>query len=738
MTLLPFLTFFAFAVSAQDAPSLQSKVTLQLRADGLANIIKKISEQTRVPIECDLPLNRRIIVIDVQDVVLQDLLDKISEVSDTEWTTNKGVQHLGFSQAKDQAAEQQYNSKIAQEIKNSIESYRKIADRGMDSKQMANYLRDQLVMIRRQRESGAWRTDYAKYNDPEQAAMSMAPSNRLIARALQKVDINLLSKIKDDQRLVYTTNPTRLQQKLNIDLKAEREQFINEAKVMKEAVKIANLSVEEKRQLGLGYDPGEDIHRGSVEGAAPDATSAEEDVTLENQIPTRAKLTLSRMDSYGTSTIYASLEILGKDGVPLESSNANLYTDLSMYRLYDDLGAESELTPQASGGSPDSDWLQKLLMSGSNSEEAKKLRDDPRYNSIFLKPNTHEPLSFMTSDVLFKSKEVLKKNLVAEISDDSILISFLRSSNVGDKKLIDSLGRSFFEINSDLPEWSLWKLSNRARKRSEQVDRLALSQFMAGIATPSKTSLEEAAMYSWIRKSTSDMNMVEAAYMDTSLKNRSAFELTHPAILLLGSLDQNTRNMLMAGQALSYSNLMPASKRLLEQWAYGMKGYGSHNSDGPIWDPKYNPQKEYEGEDNEEYYQDFEPTEELANGIPLGATLKLRQTRRDLLFAWTKDYRGNETWLPIDTSSIAWAIAVQKKPSLNPEKEPIPEYKKFRLGQSVSIGLVFWVGPKSYFSYINEEPNPKPSSNDLTFEQLPPNTIKEVNEIVKDYLEGGD
>ena len=708
---------------AQQTPvstALDSNVTFRANACGLSTLTRQLATATGTSLDADPNLERQILLVNVKDVKLSDLMARIADVSDCEWVDLKGVQHLQVAPEKRKRTYEHEVADRAKAISVVLDKYKTLAQSSYQAKDLANYVREQLRKRTTQQDNSSymWKPEMGPDND----FMGASPGGRTFARAISSLDPNVLARMHNDERIVYSTNPTAMQKKLALDIGAEKTKWNADATAFGEAIKLAHLTPEEIDQLGYT-------------GRSDDEEPAIQDVT-------NARLIVSRAELFGSSMITCELWLMGKEGYVRDSHQTQVWFGAEAFGLF--VGGQNPRSDTTVPARPDSLWHRSFILAGTNRGEGgdHPMPVDPRKDTIILHPEKQEPLSYFTSDMLIACADSVKKNIVAELGDTDILLGYIAAESDTLPKVAARLESTVFENMSKEENWIEWRPNRVSEERANRIDRAALAHYLTRPASPSGTQLEAKALYSWARKSDVSMNMVEMMYQQCLARDDEFAGMwvnddwVNPAVKLIGSLDVSSRAALFKGAKLSYGNLQEPQKAILRRLAFGVIGSRTINAFGNEW----NQTGSVDESELEEAYVHQDVTDVCANGVPANATVELKFADTPQLFVPADDPKGE--WVATDPENVAWAIAVQKKPALfNPQPDdPTPKPvvpKAFRMGSLRSYRLLFWVAPKVYFGYSSNEPARPASPQVYSLEQLPPEIQKRITEATKAYIEDG-
>ncbi len=699
-----FIATLALVVAGfQNLPAderLDAKLTARIDASSLQQVAHVLGKKAGLNLSGDDRLASQVAIVDVHEARLRDVMDRLATVTDTEWVKNGDGYLLRQSAPKRQErAQAEYALRLSQ-IQKALDKYREIASQGYQATNLANYIREQ----NRQQQNGdqgMGRFMEAPTADPSKEYGAFLPTGRALARALLSIDPSVPASLTSDQRIVFSTNPTKMQRSLPIDVKKEAASFAADLAVAREAYKTVSKDAPAgERGDGEGMD----------EAADPGGDFA----------PARFRLVLSRTPQFfGSDTITALWSALEKDGNEVYQQQSTLWTDSFLSQSMLGIDFDPTEAPVQFDARPDSIWHIKALMGVMRDENYKK---DPRFNTIMLHPDAVEPLSLLTSDLL---ADVAKKgglNLIAELSDDDIIAGIVGMTL--DKDLTrarEKLESTLFDDLSQNDGWLMMRPKFAASRRSSQVNRKALGTMIRSVGTP---SLSELARYASDRGVGPQMNLIELAYLlgvrsDSAGSFMSGLDtLDSPALKFIGGLDNAGMSAFLAGVPRTYSSMTPSQKSLMDEFVYGCAGQNLRSSDAP-------------GENEVDPEVSEEVTDLLPNGIPAGGTARMIHQDRPTLFQPSPD---GKSWMPVDQYSVALQIAAKTRPELLKDAQQFKPVTQFRIGGTRGYIFQFWVTAKTYYSWSFDQRVMPEGSSTLTYDQVPAELKRSIEDLARQLV----
>ncbi|HJP82497.1 MAG TPA: hypothetical protein VJ835_03240, partial [Fimbriimonadaceae bacterium] len=216
---------------------LDKVVSAEVRAASAPVAIAELSRQVGYPLEAMQSTKNDILVIKVDKVPLGQLMKRIGETINAGWEkTDRGYRLLrtAVMERDEEAAEQKV---LAAQIDESLKKMRaKLEKDGEFTQQNAQRIADRWMAISRRNGNSPMSMDNWR---EEQALRNCSPSNRLIARMSGNLNAEMLASIPRNRRVVFSTQPNRMQRPMPVNLQPYIGTFLKEQTNWAKAMKFA-------------------------------------------------------------------------------------------------------------------------------------------------------------------------------------------------------------------------------------------------------------------------------------------------------------------------------------------------------------------------------------------------------------------------------------------------------------------------------------------------------------------
>ncbi len=203
MQLLSAALCLAFQGQA-TSPIPSMKVSVVRRASRATDLMKELSEKTKLRFETTPQTENEILVVSAKDVELSDLMDQVAIVTSGDWKPIEGGYRLAANTIMRQ---RESNSEAVARVKLFQASIQKKLDAIKKQEE------DLKKMMANNAKEGPAKQGSAKQGsvatEPEEFAGMMGgqSADTTITRLLQNVNASLLANIESGDRVVFSTNP---------------------------------------------------------------------------------------------------------------------------------------------------------------------------------------------------------------------------------------------------------------------------------------------------------------------------------------------------------------------------------------------------------------------------------------------------------------------------------------------------------------------------------------------------
>lgn len=616
-------------------------VTVSMKAAPVAQVVAKIAEVAQTKLEVAPVMLPEIILVDVKDVPLESLLNKIATVTSGEWTQDGDVRRLipatGIRnrEVSDEANQRliDFRTAMAERIKQEAEMRKEM--------EMPNYVSDDSV----------------------------------ITQLLQKADVSAITNLEPEGRVVFSSQPTSMQ----LPLPANASTIIN-----------SFVATHNKMLENMPDD---------VDDAAPDPDIPD---FMKDMMPDtnkkigaiqKALLVVSKQNTYLMDSLQAELRFYDAKGVVMYrgTSYLSMSGPMSSYMSSSD-GEEAEKKPDPDAKkeielSPESKELAKAdnLFTG----EADGSQMTPAVRNMMAHPEKFDPLSFAVTDMVRAIGKDAKRPVVASIPDAAAnALTFVSASAITLKDAKALVGEDgTMRVVAD-NEFLLIRPKSPAQARKERLDRGALRALIAASEDHRVVNLDDMANYAMRAP-----NPMTAGFAQSYVSRiPGAFGLmaggadSWDALRLFGKLSPQQRQTLANGGQIPFAMLPVGAGQDLSRMIFGAQ------SRLQVEDAK-SKADEYQlpglfrmmgmlGGSGKDYRT--EPTEILPNGTRGQGFLTAKVTTEPMILTdlgalSNRGTTGMDFVLGLD--ELAMLEMVRQDPKLTAATEEIPQIKDAILGQ---------------------------------------------------------
>jgi len=704
--------------SAQDY---SQKVSYTTVAVPVRRAVAEIAKLTKTPLETSPTVANEVLVIDVKDVVLEDLMGRIAKAVSGQWDEHDGMRYLTRSNdqhraeyleelAARKAAIKKAVDKLTEPLKKNPKFDEKAAN------EMASKLGEKsgLGGILQGGDAAAMaqgaRTMFTQGADQ--------PAGRATARLLSMVDLGLIAKLNDEERIVFSTRPNLMQARLPAGAIQVINQFIQEQNIWADAVNRRKGEQPGIIDQAIGMAMG--ANNSEIKGTPDKALLCVERSAMLDSYEVRLKI----FDGQG-KTLYQ-----GGQSVLLDSSLLNIVD--SMLKAEPTKDAEIELTPDSKELLEFYRSLTNIMFSAGKAKNMSKQLLDK-----LARPDLYDPLSFIHSEALLALAKGRGAQLVANVPD-----SILRASSFampGQKLTANGFLKQLTDLAIvDIEEKDGWMLMKPVRpynERQKRVDRFALAQLIAQTAKRGYMALDDLAAYSLKNPpfmateitQTYSVTMLPGAAVTTGTTNWNMLRF-------YGSLGLAQRQALARGNKIPFRNLAPNLLELVRRMAFrtsAIAGGGIVIKSAPGSNPT--PMAGLFGAD----YRS-EPTELMPKGLPGDGEVSMT-VRTDMV---VKDAGETQPRIQIFSAFGAEELAAFSSLKEDPTfggliGAMIPDLKTFRMADRVTYSFEFSLTPEASLNQVLTDLRYDPSSPAIDINGLPADFRKRYDETQAQLKKAG-
>lgn len=735
-SLLISIILAAAAANAQEAPDFGGKkVTFQSKAMQVSAVLEDLARVAEVPISGSPSLAREFVYVSVKDASLKELLSRLSDICSGEWKqTSQGwtLSRSGSKALADEKAEVAAKLKILQAA---LEKSTKSASDALTSEKVESAF--QRIEELQKKMQDKPRGDDTLYRESAKLA-KLSPVERARARLVQCIDLSAIAAMKGGDRLVFSSNPTRMQLRMTGRVSEILRQFSQEYAIWNEVALRRPVSDE-----GDSWMPYNDMnYRMPIKYP-----------------PAKAIYICSMGMNFGRSVPQLTLIIYDTRGKVIMQSNG-----LSDYDEEDDPFNAMKSAPAVENDQPAefgklTNELVSLITRFSSSRPDVGLSSE--WLERLLDPVKFDPLSLTATEVLDHISKVKQQNIVAVVPDSMYLPMFAVSGSKPTTSVLLHMMRTVNRLNIDEKDgWMTIRPKFPVQARLSRSDRALSKKIIRSIMETGRLSIEEIAEYAAVSEPPSEESTMLMSLFMLSLNKpeimgtlSSMFSNGNwTALKLYGRLGESQRKHLLGGGSIAYNALTPPQKEMFFKLVYGADSslstagevQGTETVAPAVVDTVPVPdQQELAPPEFDRGSFESEPTEALPNGIPSDAYLTISGSLKEVLFARDSSRPDRIYEYPQELESIAWNLFSRERPDLFPPDPEQMNFDLFRVASQRQVEIKANLTPKlsvvENLSEILENKRQYVPLKDLpgTMRKRIEDAMEQYRRTYKDVKEGG-
>jgi hypothetical protein len=718
-TLLRFIFPASFLFSFAGAQDLSQAVTYESNAASAKKVIAELSALSKVPMEAAPLTANEVLVIHVKDVPLTTVMKKIAEVTSGDWEKDGELWRLIPSNGRRslQASAEHYMR---------VNAIQKGLDRLMKppAKSKTPVEDDGIPM--------------AAADMPLMGGRSGAGAKAIITILSQgRITANTLAGIPEGGRMVFSSHPTRMQTAINFNLGPLVlnlvEQHNKNVEAMREAEANRPPKTKEEEQMeawakSFGFDRKPELIKGNA-----------------------SKLLLVASRTPMMEGINLQLKLFDDQGYVATTGNQMIMVGEGMFGGFTEMmpGA-TKPAPAPAGDKPIKfsartqsmiDFFKTMsnpMMVSKADSMNKELRE------VLLRPDLHEPLSFIHGEAVLAVAKEKNLQLVASLPDE--MMSFFGMMVEG------VMGGSGYTINAYLKRlengeqtkaenkdgWLTIVPTKPAENRRIRADRVALANFINMAQEKGVPSLDDYAAYAL--KSEPPMEspgsmMYLMLFAPNTIQQGFGGMTNWDMLRFYGSLSIAQKQNLQTGGQISFGTLNQQQANLVRKMVFGanarlqvLDGKAEKTSDNPFLDMA----RAFMPGDSRGL-QD-EPTEVMPNGLPGNGYVVMNLDK------------GYFTTVPSDQaaapSSMFGALGADEMAMLKYFREDpqfsafsgfMPAMDKFKVGDRETLNFQFFVASNTVVKETLKNDRMSKDAKVVAYAQLPAELRERIEKRVEAF-----
>lgn len=662
----------------------------------MPRVMQRLSEVTKTPFRVHNAMTDEVLALGTPELPLSETMEKIALATEATWTRENGGYLLYRTDAQNKARRTREAEVMAKRIEAQMKkSADLVKGYGDFTDSAAKNLATQALDRSNENDPNRWR---ARMKLAEQA-----PASRLANRLLLSLNARDLATLEVGSRVVFSSNPTRLQIRFPNAANAAIQQFLTEQNRYAEAA--AGLG--DRDQIMFSYD----------------GLSSFQPVKQLGKV----LLIIKRESSFGQSTM-AELKVANAKGQIVAAANQAIAANPMNEGEQDammkgDPIPEGDLMVTPSNASKGLMKLFRDMMARTGSSVGPEPEVEPELRKFLLRPDLNDPTEIGNQEVI--EAIVTKQNVpVAMVPSDLSFFGVIQSA--ADQKYSRSRWEKGFKM-ADLervadPKWVIARPAMPISSEMSRINRAALAKFLTRVGTEGRMSLDnQAQMVSTIKVDPN--STIFPLYLMMAGLGLEGFNGEAFWIKLYASLNADQKKVLERGEPIGRIAMSAKQIALIEEQM--MKGRFRQWESSMDEPPNENEEDRFYGEK-----LSGEPTEALVNGLPNDVTISGTVKRGDALFFRSSGmFQRNQT---VDENQIAWDMFQRERPDLFTYINQMPPMKEFVTGTESTWTLTVGTGKQNYSGTLRDDIM---SGKKMTYQQMSDEFKKKVEESLKRHRE---
>ncbi len=682
----------------------QPTVTYSTVAVSAKKAIAALAEKSGMKIACSEAMQNEILVLRLQNAPIDKVLAKIASVTSGAWRNEGEISYLvpntSVRNAEVATMRQAFATRIGDALKKQQEELAKAA------------------------------------KSPAPAApavpapfMAMGAENPSMAKLAMAIGPRALAMVDEGSRIVFSSNPTRMQQALPPEAGPIIADFVTEYN--KQAA-LAKQDEPAKTDADPNMAAIMEIFGNRMKKPVPITTA-----------PAKALVVASRRGMFGGFTL--DLKLYDANGKILANSSMPLVTDLP----FDPQQFMKPAAPAPADEGPEiqlSPLSKELYQSGTaiGSMNGGNLKLSKELLAALKDPVERDPLSFMQSDALITISEKRNEQLVADLPDGVLTLfdnfgprgkltaaSFLKEIKGDEKAKV-----------SEADGWLVVSPNDPVKSRKQRTDRAALRALITASQSKGYASLDDVAAF--VMRSESPLEGAPASTTYIMLFAPGAMQqgmmgMTNwDLVRLYGQLDPAQRQALRQGTKISFGQLSPDQQAQVSKMVFGAdevlmvenRQGGNQKKSDPLTELITSQIERFTGGNENDFRT--EPTEIMSSGLPASGYVEVSFTSDPVGVPQTMstDFGRGSAVGPLELGLFKF---FKDDPAMSQVSGAIPTLDDLKVGTRSVYNFSFFVAQDvSEKGQLNDDLIPKDAPT-YKLANLPSNFQKRVDEMAASF-----
>jgi hypothetical protein len=724
-------------------------VTYTTRAARISQIVRELSQVSKVNLVASPQTENDVLVISVKDVTLSDLLSKIATVTSGEWKQDGTTMRLV---ADTKARKQEEQEELALRVANIRKAIQGRADQQKKAEErQKKMMADLEKAANKPKADGKAKTKDEDAVNPEDfmPGASSSPEDIAITAILQTLDPTTLAVMEDGDRVVFSTDPTHTQRSLGADVTEIVNTLIEKHNASVALMQGAHVD-DSDQFAGMDENQAKLIRQmmkkqtekiGQVSKALLIASVANSMVFTQIQLELRlydpkggVAFTGNSFLSPNGNSMFGGMDFASSNVVSSTASDDGTVVATSTTSVSPLIGqapAKSQAKATPIDYSEDTKTLQQSSKGMIGGQYTLHFPQELK-QKLFM-PNQYDPLSFADTDEVLSYAKSQNKPLVANLpdGDSSMFNMFGKSTTNTLESYTEALkkGKSILLIPDS--GCVVIKPARPYQSRTTRLDRIALTNLLQATADKGIPSLDDISTYATLAPNPMSggismgylMFFVPGA-VQMGMDGSSSWDM----LRFYGQLAPEMRNSLANGGKLPIGNLTAGERASLERMTYGSSSQLS------VDDPSRKPEDETPswmkmamGSGSIDYRD--EPTEIVPNGLPSDGFVELKGTSEPFAApVASPDSMVMAMIGVLGPDELALFKMMRSQKGAEQFSAMFPKFPKLRIGDRSVMNFTFHVAPQVSLKQTLKDHHLDKNSSIFSEDNLPSDLQKKIAE----------
>lgn len=723
--ILALATLFSAVIAGAQAPE---KISFSCRAQALSSALQELGRKLDLQITAAPAIRHLPVVIHATDVSRETLLAKLAEAAEAEWQVNGTQRTLGRSGAKQRELEQRELNARAADLARGIQSYLQSDTAKWDRESVLKMIeeerrrRDELLKQISGQGGGGGRVSIRTMG-----TTPVAPAGLAVRDAIRNIPPAMLAAIRPGERVVFSSNPTRVQRGIPFNYAPTLNAFVQAHNLLASLVKSTG-EINPDIQISGGLD----LDAKPLSGPLGKLLIIVQRLNANDPgISLQVKIADAKGVIVGDAQAWVGSGLPAEEDPPAAPAAGTDAIEISpLHQEFARLLAGDPTRGNIRRGSMALNIDGDFVTFGGEPPRIPPMSNEVR--AIFMNPAANEPLATFPTEILMGWADAKGLDLVAVLPDE--LVNDLQPLAAGGRVTAGQVRNALDEGGMTVSEsegFAVLRSAAPVAAERTRTNRTALSRFIQSSSTEGFAKLDEAAAYAVAMPyDYSDRNLdmrLMNVIIPTSIDGFTQGSQGRHFLRMYGLMTPGQRLANQAEVVLAVNQMTPAQRQLTDQIVYGAGGTGIIGrgsmsmiavEDGPGGDE---PPAETLAN---------EPTEAMPTGTPLDGLLKIARRSIEGLY-------GLITGQDVGKLMTAQELGLtQGLATMNPgggTTPTIPTYDRFRLATILRMAVQLDLKVRTYGATLTDAS--VTGNRPMTYEQLP-DSIRKVIEDTKARMRG--